>query len=175
MSPKRLIVTVLCSLTLTAATSAALLVSGGAIASATSKTSKAHSVTLKLVHFTNESATVQGDVKPKFQCNTASDTYSLKLTDIDVTYGDGNSFVEGTGDQELYLWIGTGFAGTPVGLPITQNSTNGLWQVGIDGVYAGTLPAGTCSAGTTVIINDNGVSGESEPAGGYPFDFQGTL
>jgi hypothetical protein len=127
--------------------------------------------TLKIHKFANTSAALERDIKTTFQCNSLSGAYVLKMTNIDVTYSDGDSFLGG--DLNFDLHVGA----DKVLIPITQNSTTGLWQVGSSGLYAGTLPPSDCTADTPVIIEHDLdlPPGAAMPAGPIPVYLSSSL
>jgi hypothetical protein len=140
---KRHVATMACSILLLAAVSTAvpLLVTGG--------TAYAHSTTYKVSAFGNLSNYVETPAKAKFTCSATTGDYTLTIPSVNIVDDTGSALiaeglnttnaltVEFNGDQDIYV-------------PMTQNTTNGLFQVDA----TGTMYAPFCGSGESVEIFD---------------------
>jgi hypothetical protein len=101
-------------------TAVPLLVTGG--------TAYAHSTTYRLDNFSNFSNDVETSMKAKFTCSATTGAYTLTIPSVNVVDSSGNSFVTARLNTTNALIVQ--FDGDQdIDVPMTQNTTNGLFQV----------------------------------------------
>ncbi|HTZ07671.1 MAG TPA: hypothetical protein VMB72_01285 [Acidimicrobiales bacterium] len=128
--------------------------------------------TLRVHRFADASVALERDARATFQCNGASGAFALRLTGIDVTLADGDSYL----DRDLNFDLDVGSYEALV--PVTQSVTTGLWQVGSDGRYVGTMPPSACAPGAPVTIVHDRLPGVNQVVAGTvvtPFELSGSL
>jgi hypothetical protein len=112
--------------------------------------------------FIDYSTIVERAVKITFSCTSTTGAYSLAVSNINVVDATGKSLISVglTPSDALYLQLANG--DQDLTIPMTQNSTTGLWQV----KSTGFIYSGFCSSGTNVQLQDELTEGGDLNFGG---------
>jgi hypothetical protein len=146
--PKR-VATMVCSILLLAAVSTAvpLLVTGG--------TAYAHGTSYKADKFGNFSNDVETTRMARFTCSATTGAYTLTIPSVNIVDSTGASFISAGLNSSNALIVQ--FEGDQnIDVPMTQNTTNGLFQVDT----SGTMYAPFCGSGESVEVFDALTAGE---------------
>jgi hypothetical protein len=151
------VATMVCSVLLLAAVSTVvpLLVSGG--------TAYAHGTTYKVNKFGTFSNDVETTMMAKFTCSSSTGAYTLTIPSVNIVDSTGSSFIaEGLNTSNALIVEFNG--DQDIDVPMTQNTTNGLFQVDA----TGSMYAPFCGTGESVEVLD-------ALTGGLKFLFYGSL